>query len=68
MWDNGHMLGAVRFSFGYVLGLLGKLDAMPDLKYEMRSVNLEKGRELENVGVDRDWTDKMLECRRPCRR
>lgn len=60
-WDNGHMLGAVRFSFGYVLSLMGELDEMPDLKFEMKIVDLEKGRELENVGVGRDWTDKMLE-------
>ena len=53
-WDSGHMLGAVRFSLGYMLSLLGELDAMLDLKYEMRFVDLEKGKELENVGADRD--------------
>ncbi|KAF8849434.1 hypothetical protein BDZ45DRAFT_752800 [Acephala macrosclerotiorum] len=60
-WVNGHMVSAIRCSLGYTLELLGELDSFPDLKYERGMADLETGRELENVGIDRAWIDRLKE-------
>ncbi|CZR55532.1 uncharacterized protein PAC_05420 [Phialocephala subalpina] len=60
-WINGQMVSAIRCSLGYTLGLLGELDSFPDLKLERGLADLETGRELENVGIDRAWVDRLEE-------
>lgn len=63
VWTNGYMIGAIRYSSAYVLWKSGKAEerALEDLRYEAGIVDLETGRQLENVGIDGGWVKKMLE-------
>ena len=53
------MISAIRFSLGFTLRLLGVLDEVPDIKLEMQFIDVEKCRELENVGTDWAWVDTL---------
>jgi tetratricopeptide (TPR) repeat protein len=58
---HSHPVRSVKFSLGYVLWMLGELDECVALKEQLEFMDLESGRNIENVGNDRAWMDKMVQ-------